>query len=73
MGYCKDCVFYGTVDDYYRLGRWVDGCVVKWEPIGLYGSCDLFVDNTNYELMKSFLNNDNISEEIKNVIRNALP
>ncbi|MDL2270200.1 hypothetical protein LJC03_00170 [Methanobrevibacter sp. OttesenSCG-928-I08] len=45
MGFCKDCKHYGLVDDYYRGGRWENGCTLTGEETGDTFSCDRFEPN----------------------------
>lgn len=40
MGFCKDCIHYGLVDDYWRLGRWTNGCTLTWELKGNHDTCE---------------------------------
>ncbi|KZX16727.1 hypothetical protein MBCUT_05910 [Methanobrevibacter cuticularis] len=43
MGFCKNCIYYGLVDDYYRIGRWSAGCTLTGELKGDNDSCESFV------------------------------
>jgi len=49
MGFCKDCKYYGDVDDYYPGTYFMtSGCILTDEPKGDYDSCEYFMEKTQH-------------------------